>query len=107
VGGGEARAVDGVLAADHHPVVRAGIAAMLANEPDIEVVADAANAAEAIALFERHRPDVVLMDLQMAAQMEARTPFAAYSMLANASSRPFRTSTLSSDHARYRGDSGT
>jgi DNA-binding NarL/FixJ family response regulator len=54
-----------ILAADDHPVVRAGIAAMLANEPDFEVVAEASNGAEAIALFEARRPDVVLMDLQM------------------------------------------
>jgi DNA-binding NarL/FixJ family response regulator len=54
-----------VLAADDHPVVRAGIAAMLANEPDLEVMAEARNGAEAVALFEARRPDVVLMDLQM------------------------------------------
>ena len=54
-----------VLTADDHPVVRAGIAAMLANEPDIEVVAEARNGAEAVALFETQRPDIVLMDLQM------------------------------------------
>jgi two-component system, NarL family, response regulator len=54
-----------VLAADDHPVVRAGIAAMLANEPDIDVTGLASNGAEAIALFEAERPDVVLMDLQM------------------------------------------
>jgi len=54
-----------VLAADDHPVVRAGIAAVLANEPDLEVVALAGNGAEAVELFESHRPDVVLMDLQM------------------------------------------
>jgi DNA-binding NarL/FixJ family response regulator len=54
-----------VLAVDDHPVVRAGIAAMLSSEPDIDVVAQASNGAEAIALFEAERPDVVLMDLQM------------------------------------------
>jgi DNA-binding NarL/FixJ family response regulator len=54
-----------ILAADDHPVVRLGIAAMLANEPDLEVVAEAGNGAEAVALFEARRPDVVLMDLQM------------------------------------------
>jgi DNA-binding NarL/FixJ family response regulator len=54
-----------ILAVDDHPVVRLGIAAMLANEPDLEVVAEAGNGAEAIALFEARRPDVVLMDLQM------------------------------------------
>ena len=54
-----------VLAADDHPVVRAGIAAMLANEPDVDVVGLASNGAEAVALFEAERPDIVLMDLQM------------------------------------------
>ena len=54
-----------VLTVDDHPVVRAGIAAMLANEADIEVIGEAANGAQAVALFEVHRPDVVLMDLQM------------------------------------------
>jgi DNA-binding NarL/FixJ family response regulator len=54
-----------VLTADDHPVVRAGIAAMLANEPDLVVVAEATNGAEAVALFEAHRPDVVLIDLRM------------------------------------------
>ena len=54
-----------VVAADDHPVVRAGIAAMLANEPDLDVVGLASNGAEAVTLFEAERPDVVLMDLQM------------------------------------------
>jgi two-component system, NarL family, response regulator len=54
-----------VLAADDHPVVRAGLAAMLATEPDIDVVAEARNGAEAVALFEARHPDVILMDLQM------------------------------------------
>lgn len=54
-----------VLAVDDHPVVRAGIAAMLEYEPDIEVVGEASNGADAVTLFESTRPDVVLMDLQM------------------------------------------
>ncbi|HKW73300.1 MAG TPA: response regulator transcription factor [Candidatus Dormibacteraeota bacterium] len=54
-----------VLTADDHPVVRAGIAAMIANESDIEIVAEAGDGAEAVALYEKHRPDVVLMDLRM------------------------------------------
>jgi two-component system NarL family response regulator len=54
-----------VLTADDHPVVRAGIAAMLANEPDLVVVAQATNGEEAVALFEAHRPDVALIDLRM------------------------------------------
>jgi len=54
-----------VLTADDHPIVRAGIAAMIANEPDIDVVAEGRDGAEAVALFEAYRPDVVLMDLRM------------------------------------------
>jgi len=54
-----------VLTADDHPVVRAGIAAMIANEPDIDIVAEGRDGAEAVALFEAHRPDVVLIDLRM------------------------------------------
>ena len=54
-----------VLTADDHPVVRTGIAALIANEPDMTVVAEATDGANAIELYEVHRPDVVLMDLRM------------------------------------------
>ena len=54
-----------VLIADDHPVVREGLRGMLAAEPAIQVVAEAASGAEAIIMAERHRPDVVLMDLRM------------------------------------------
>jgi DNA-binding NarL/FixJ family response regulator len=54
-----------VLTADDHAVVRAGIAAMIANEPDIAVVAEAGDGAEAVSLYHEHIPDVVLMDLRM------------------------------------------
>jgi DNA-binding NarL/FixJ family response regulator len=54
-----------VLTADDHAVVRAGIGAMIANEPDITIVAEAGDGAEAIALYHEHVPDVVLMDLRM------------------------------------------
>jgi DNA-binding NarL/FixJ family response regulator len=54
-----------VLTADDHSVVRSGIAAMIANEPDIVVVAEASDGAEAVTLYAEHRPDVVLMDLRM------------------------------------------
>jgi two-component system NarL family response regulator len=54
-----------LLTADDHPVVRAGIAAMIANESDIDIVAQARDGAEAVTLFEAHRPDVVLIDLRM------------------------------------------
>jgi DNA-binding NarL/FixJ family response regulator len=54
-----------LLTADEHPVVRSGIAALVAAEPDITIVAEAADGAEAIACYDLHRPDVVVMDLRM------------------------------------------
>src|SRR5262245_30796723 len=54
-----------LIIADDHPVVRGGLLGMLAAAPDFEVVGEAATGAEAVALAERHRPDVVLMDLRM------------------------------------------
>ena len=55
-----------VLTVDDHPLVRAGIRATLDNEADLSVVAEAVSGADAIALYEAHEPDVVLMDLRMA-----------------------------------------
>jgi len=54
-----------VLAVDDHPLLREGIAAVIEDEEDIELVAEAASGHEAIELFRKHRPDVTLMDLQM------------------------------------------
>jgi len=54
-----------VLVIDDHPVVRAGLTAMLAAEPDIEVVGEGGSGTEAIQLARTTRPDVVLMDLRM------------------------------------------
>ncbi|MGH9460950.1 MAG: response regulator transcription factor [Vicinamibacteria bacterium] len=54
-----------VLMVDDHPVVRAGIAAMIANEADMCVVGEAADGAAAVEFYAAHRPDVVLMDLRM------------------------------------------
>jgi DNA-binding NarL/FixJ family response regulator len=54
-----------VLAVDDHPLFRSGIAAVLQDEPDIVVVAEASNGKEAVERFRLHRPHVTLMDLQM------------------------------------------
>jgi DNA-binding NarL/FixJ family response regulator len=54
-----------ILTVDDHPVLRAGIAELISDEPDMVLVAEAENGREAIELFTRHRPDVTLMDLQM------------------------------------------
>jgi two-component system NarL family response regulator len=51
-----------ILLVDDHFMVRLGLSAVLSREPDLEVVGQAANGAEALELFERLRPDVVLMD---------------------------------------------
>jgi DNA-binding NarL/FixJ family response regulator len=54
-----------LLVVDDHPVVRAGMVAVLGEESDFEVVGEAANGAEALGLVPRLHPDVVLMDLRM------------------------------------------
>ena len=54
-----------ILCVDDHPVLREGIAAILASEADMALVAEAGNGREAIEQFRSHRPDVTLMDLQM------------------------------------------
>jgi len=54
-----------ILTVDDHPLLREGIAAVLANETDMVVVAEACNGREAVEQFRAHRPDVTLMDLQM------------------------------------------
>lgn len=54
-----------VVLADDHPVVRAGLSALLASLPDIEVVAVAANGRDAVKEVVLHRPDVAVLDLQM------------------------------------------
>ncbi|CAN7295480.1 response regulator [Knoellia sp. LjRoot47] len=54
-----------VLVVDDHPVVRAGMVALLGELEDVDVVGEAGNGAEALALTPRLTPDVVLMDLRM------------------------------------------
>lgn len=54
-----------VMLVDDHPAFRKGIAALIGSEPDLEVIAETGNGAEAVELFRRKRPDVVLMDLRL------------------------------------------
>jgi two-component system response regulator NreC len=54
-----------VLLADDHPIVRTGLRALLADEPDIEVIAEAEDGREAVRLAEELQPAVALMDLSM------------------------------------------
>src|SRR5262245_49090642 len=54
-----------VLVVDDHALLRTGVANIINHEPDLQVVAEAGNGVEAIEAFERHRPDVTLLDLRM------------------------------------------
>jgi DNA-binding NarL/FixJ family response regulator len=54
-----------ILSVDDHPLLRAGIAGLIADEADMVLVGEAENGRQAIEQFERYRPDVTLMDLQM------------------------------------------
>jgi DNA-binding NarL/FixJ family response regulator len=55
-----------ILVVDDHPLMRDGIVSMIESEDDMTVVAQASNGIEAIELYERHLPNITLMDLQMA-----------------------------------------
>src|SRR6266853_589473 len=54
-----------VLLVDDHALLRTGVANIINQEPDLRVVAEAGNGVEALEAFERHRPDVTLLDLRM------------------------------------------
>jgi DNA-binding NarL/FixJ family response regulator len=54
-----------ILIADDHPMLREGVSAVIEMQPDMMVVGEAATGDEAIAAYERLRPDITLMDLQM------------------------------------------
>ena len=54
-----------ILVVDDHPLFRGGIAALLATQTDMSLVAEASNGLEAVQRFREHRPDITLMDLQM------------------------------------------
>src|SRR5271169_1242826 len=54
-----------ILAVDDHPLIRQGIAGLVAIQSDMTLAAEASNGRDAIQQFRTHRPDVTLMDLQM------------------------------------------
>ena len=64
-GGRQSRARVRVVVVDDHPVVREGLVAMLTTQPDFEIVGEAGSGPDAIALVERTRPDVLLLDLEL------------------------------------------
>jgi DNA-binding NarL/FixJ family response regulator len=61
----EATAVATVLVVDDHALLRTGVVNIIRQEPDLDVIAEASNGVEAVAAFERYRPDVTLLDLRM------------------------------------------
>jgi len=54
-----------VLSVDDHPLLREGVAALIGNQTDMVLVAEASNGREALEQFRKHRPDITLMDLEM------------------------------------------
>ena len=76
-----------ILVADDHYIVRMGLISLVSTEPDMEVVAEAANGAQAVELYGKHAPDLVLMDLSMPikdgiqATLEIRNKFPAARIL--------------------------
>lgn len=55
----------GVLVVDDHALLRTGVANIISQDPHLRVVAEASNGLEALEAFDRHRPDVTLLDLRM------------------------------------------
>ena len=107
----------GVLVVDDHTLVRTGVVNIIAHEPDLRVVAEASNGAEAVDAYAKHRPDVTLLDLRMPVmegveavrQIRALDPNAKV-ILSNASNLPpasYSTAQATRGKDIYEGTCGT
>lgn len=98
-----------ILLVDDHSLVRAGMRSLLRELPGVEVVAEAADGAEALAAAERERPDVVLMDIAMkgmngleaAARLRERLPEAKVVILSMHTSEEYVLLALRAGAAAY------
>ncbi|MBD1859333.1 response regulator transcription factor [Leptolyngbya sp. FACHB-1624] len=90
-----------VLIADDHAIFRQGLATIINRDPEMNVIAQAENGEQAIALFEEHQPDVTLMDLRMP-EVEGVAAIAAICAIAK-SARIIVLTTYDSDEDIYRG----
>jgi DNA-binding NarL/FixJ family response regulator len=54
-----------IMMVDDHPLFREGVAAVLATQPDMQLIVEAENGEDAIQQFRKHQPDITLMDLQL------------------------------------------
>jgi two-component system, NarL family, response regulator len=90
-----------VLIADDHAIFRQGLATIINRDPDMNVIAQAENGEQAIALFEEHQPDVTLMDLRMP-EVEGVAAIGAICAIAK-SAQIIVLTTYDSDEDIYRG----
>ena len=98
-----------ILSVDDHPMVRDGIAFALRTQNEMRLVAEATNGHEAIELFDEHRPDVTLMDLQMPVmggldaivQIRQRHPAARFIVLTTYSGDVLASRALKAGAAAY------
>jgi two-component system response regulator NreC len=98
-----------ILLADDHTVVRKGLRLLLESQPDFQVIADAADGRETVALAERHTPDVVVMDVAMpglngieaARQISAKLPHTAIVFLSMHSDEGYVLKALKSGARAY------
>ncbi|MEA5503947.1 response regulator transcription factor [Halotia wernerae UHCC 0503] len=90
-----------VLIADDHAIFRQGLATIINRDSEMQVIAQAENGEQAIALFEEHQPDVTLMDLRMP-EVEGVAAISAICAIAK-SARIIVLTTYDSDEDIYRG----